>query len=509
MSARGPALKYQVQEQIYDGKSMLDEQNFYNQRQGKPSELTRKLTYILGDLTKQFPLTTMTTGAVGFSKNLKANQVELDDIQYTYPVMAADQKVSVICDNLYSAGNKPGIANSTFILAFEDNWIKRFYILQSENGIQAYVQEDPIRVGNKWHYTVVLAASTADDYCPLTELQAGVRWVDIFTAVPESQSRTTEHRMVTPGVFKNQMGIIRGGMSWAGNAANKMMNITIKGGNSDKETSVWMDLFMWQFEKEWMSQCEHQYWYSRYNRQANGQVNLKDVLTGKIIPLGSGLLEQITNKSTYSTLTYESLQNKIGDALFGQPDADNSTITLMTGKGGMRAIDTCLKQAGAKIAEGFGLMGGNIADKFVSGSGYELALGGFFNTFYHIDGYTIKVKHNPVFDHGKVALASPRHPVTGYPLESYRMVFIDDNDYDGQPNLRTVCQKGRSMIDGVVKGLAPMPKSLEIKGNYSSDLNSALLATSVDESSYTRLSTRGIQLLRANRCFDLQCVLGQ
>jgi len=40
-------------------------------------------------------------------------------------------------------------------------------------------------------------------------------------------------------------------------------------------------------------------------------------------------------------------------------------------------------------------------------------------------------------------------------------------------------------------------------------LNSALLATSVDESSYTRLSTRGIQLLRANRCFDLQCVLGQ
>jgi len=53
-----------------------------------------------------------------------------------------------------------------------------------------------------------------------------------------------------------------------------------------------------------------------------------------------------------------------------------------------------------------------------------------------------------------------------------------------------------------------MPKSLQIKGNFNSDLNSALLATDVDKSSYTRLSTRGIQLLRANKCFDLQCTAG-
>lgn len=506
---RGPSLKYQVQEQIYDAKSMLDEQNFYNQRQGKPSELTRKLTYILGDYTKQYPLATMTTGAVGYNKDLKSSQVELDDIQYTYPVMGADTKVSVVADSLYSGGDKPGIGNTEFIIPFDDNWIKRFYVIQSEHGVQAYVNQDPIKVGNKWHYTVVLASATADDYCPVTELVGGVRWTDLFTAVPESESRSTEHRMVTPGLYKNQMGIARAGMSWAGNSANKMMNITIKGGVSGKETNVWMDLFMWQFEKEWLSQCEHQYWYSRYNRLANGTINMKDVLTGKVVPLGSGLLEQITNKSTYSTLTYESLQNKIGDALFGQPDADNMTITLMTGRGGMRAIDYAMKQAGVKMASLNGLITGNIADQFVTGTGRDLMLGGFFTGFYHIDGYTIKVKHNPVFDHGKVAKASPRHPVTGLPLESYRMVFIDDNDYDGQPNLRTVCQTGRSMLDGVVKGLTPMPKSLEIKGNFSGDLNSALLATEVDKSSYTRLSTRGIQLLRANRCFDLQCVAGQ
>lgn len=502
---RGPALKYQVQEQIYDSKSMLDEQNFYNQRQGKPSELSRKLTYILGDYTKQYPLASMTSGSVGYNKDLKGTQQELDDIQYTYPVMGSDTKVSVVSNTFYQAGDKPGIGNGEFFIDFDDNWIKRFYIIQSEHGIQAWVQEDPIKQANGWRYKVTLSSAGPDEFCPLTELQAGTRWVDLFTAVPESESRSTESRMVAPGSYKNQMGIMRAGMSWAGNSANKMMNITVKAANG-KDTSVWMDLFMWQFEKEWLSQCEHQYWYSRYNRQANGVINLKDVLTGKVVPIGSGLLEQITNKSTYSTLTYQGLQNKIGDALFGQTDGDNMTITLMTGKGGMRAIDTAMKREGIKFLTTFG--GGNIADKFVTGSGNDLMLGGFFNGFYHIDGYTIKVKHNPLFDHGKVAKASPRHPETGLPLESYRMVFIDDNDYDGQANLRVVTQKGRTLLDGVVKGLTPMPKSLEIKGGGNSDLNSALLSTEVDKSSYTRLSVQGIQLLRANKCFDMQCVAG-
>jgi hypothetical protein len=502
---RGPALKYQVQEQLFDPKSMLDEQNFYSQKQGSPSELTRKLTYILGDYTKQFPLSSMTTGSVGYNSGLKGTQVELDDIQFTYPVMGSDTKVSVCSSSAYQSGDKPGVGNSEFKIRFADNWIKRFFVIQSEHGIQAFVNQDPTHIGGEWEYTVVLAAATADDYCPYTELAGGVRWIELFTAAPESESRSTESTMVSPGLYKNQMGIIRAGMSWAGNAAEKTMKLSVTGANG-KTSNVWMDLFMWQFEKAWLSQCEHQYWYSRYNRLSNGSIPLKDVLTGKVIPLGSGLLEQITNKSTYSTLTYQGLQNKIGDALFGQTDADNMTITLMTGKGGMRAIDTAMKAEGIKFLTSFG--GGDIADKFVTGTGRDLMLGGFFTGFYHIDGYTIKVKYNPLFDHGKVAKASPRHPETGYPLESYRMVFIDDNDYDGQPNLQVVCQKGRALMDGVVKGLTSMPRSLQIKGNFDSNLNSALLSTEVDKSSYTRLSTRGIQLLRANKCFDLQCVAG-
>lgn len=515
MSQPTPALKYRVTEAIFDGKSMLDETNFYHQRQGAPSELTRKLTYIMGDYTKNYPISLMTLGGIGYEGNaMQRAAVELDDPQFTYPVMGRMHKASIVSSNAYSAGDKPGIGNNQFKIRFQDNWIKRFFVIQSARGIQAYVHDDPKVVGTgEYEYTVSLNAALPTDFCPLTELDGGNAWIDITTAVAESESRTTESKMAMPGSFKNQMSFMRHGFSWAGNSANKVMKISVK---TDKgETDVWMDWAMWQYELEWLSICEHNYWYSRYNRNANGEVALKDMLTGKVIPTGSGILEQVQNKSTYSDLSYDYLVNQIGDALFGQSDTAGISITLHTGRGGMRAFDRAMKKSGAHvdiISHG----GGNVADKFITGTARNLAIGGFYDTMYHVDGYTIKVKHNPLFDMGKVALAQQAagyvHPETGWPLESYRMVFIDDNDYDGQPNIQHVAQKGRAFKHGVIAGLTDMPKSLQVMNgtfNLDNEARATLLATDVDKSAYTRFKSAGIQILRANRCFDFQCIAGQ
>lgn len=499
--------KYQVQETIFDPKSMLDEENFYNQRQGAPSELTRKLTYILGSYNNDYPLSMMTEGGVGFG--IGNTTVELDDVQFTYPVMGRDDKASVVSSSLYVTGDKPGIGNQPFYLFFPDNWIKRYYIIQSELGVQAYVAKDPDPVGDgTFKYTCYLDPAGPSDFCPVSQTQTGVRWIDLYTAVSESESRTTESKMVSPGLFKNQMGFMRAGMSWSGNSANKMMKINVM---TDKgETNVWMDFAMWQFEKRWLNECEHLYWYSKYNRQANGQIALKDLLSGKVIPRGSGVLEQIQNRSSYSdVLTYKAFTSKISDALFGQSDTNNMSITLHTGTGGMRTFHQMIMAQGATVLTSFGA--GNVADKFVTGTGYNLALGGYFSTLYHIDGYVIKVKKNPIFDRGRVAMASPLHPESGLPLESYRMVFLDDGDYDGQPNIQHVAQKGRSFLHGIIPGLTPLPRSLNIMGGFNiSNKDAAMaLATDKDESGYTRFKSAGIQILRANKCFDMICTAGQ
>jgi hypothetical protein len=501
------SLKYRVQEDIVDTKSLLDETNFYHQRQGSPSQLTRRLTYILGDYTKEYPISLQTEGGIGYDKGLSKTAVELDDVQFTYPVMGRFGKVAIVQGSPYTVGDQPGIGNTPFFVYFDDNWIKRFNIVQSQGGVQAYVLEDPepLAAGG-YKYTLQLDPADASDYCPLNQLDASIKWTDITVNVPESESRGTETNMIMPGMFKNQMGFLRLSMSWAGNAAQKVMKIDAVNPATGQTSQVWMDYFMWQFEKEWLSKKEHSYWYSRYNRLSNGTIPLKDLFTGKVIPRGSGLLEQIPNKSTFSDLTYSYISNKIGDALYNQPDAQGATITLHTGMGGMRDFDAAMKREGIKFLTDFT----GVADKFVTGTNRSLMLGGFFSGFYHIDGYIVKVKYNPIFDRGKVAQISPKHPVSGLPLESHRLVFVDDNDYDGQPNIQQVAQKGRSFLDGIQPGLTMAPRSVSILStNGGGQATGKILTTEQDKSAYHRFSSCGIQMLRANRCFDLQCVAGQ
>lgn len=505
--ARGNLVRMQVQQDIYDPKGLLDEQNWYHQRHGKPSELSMKLTYLLGDNTKRFPISMATYGNIIGKGGFKDKGVTktLDDIQYTYPVMSRSYKASVVADTVYSATDKPGIGNSVFEISFTDNWIKRHYIIESELNVQAYVTEDPIKKGDYWTYKCVLDPAAATDYCPVSQLTAGVKWAELNTANAESESRGTEFKRVAPGKYKNQMSIVRLSHAWAGNAPSKKMSITVE--TEKGSTDLWMDLEVWQFETAWLEELENSYWYSRYNRAANGTISLKDILTGKVIPRGSGLLEQIPNYSTYSRLTYNKLKKTVRDALFGQSDTGNMSITLHTGTGGCEEFDRVMKEQGAVVLGAFGA--GDVASKFISGTMYNLALGGYFDTMYHIDGYVIKVKKNPIFDNGRRAVKSPLHPESGLPLESYRMVFIDDADYDGEPNLQHVTQKDREFLHGMVGGLTNAPKSMSIAGGQNlSDANIKMISSDQDKSSYHRMAVCGIQMKRANKCFHLECIAG-
>lgn len=509
-SARLNKLKFQVQHDLFDGKELLDEQNFYHHRYGKPAELSQKLTWLLGDSSKSFPLAMSTMGDVvspnGFTKNSKVK--ELDDIQFTYPVMSRLNKAIIVASTNSTAN--VGLAGGQFTITFTDNWAKEHYMIESPKGVQAYVLKKPERstTGLGWDYTCVLNGVSDKAVVPLSELTAGAKWAEMNTFNAESESRGTSFKRVAPGKFKNQMSIVRLSHQWAGNAASKVMPIRIDAEGS-KPMELWMDFEHWQFERAWMEECEHMFWYSRYNRRANNSIQLKDILTGKVIPTGAGLLEQVNNYSTYTTLTYNYLQNVVANALFGQSDTDGMEITLFTGRGGMREFDAAMKSAGITdllISGG----GGNIADKFIQGQNYNLVSTGFFDSMYHIDGYYIKVKHNKIFDYGRRAIKSPLHPETGYPLESYRMVFVDNGTFDGEANLQIVGEKGRRFLHGVVPGMATMPRQYQIlqgAGNINSGQLS-LIASDVDKSSYHRLMVGQAHLRRGNTSLHLECISG-
>ena len=495
-------IKTQVLQQVYDPQGIIDETNFYKSNMGKPSQLSSKVTWLLGN--EMFPILYSTEGMIfDYSKGTekKGNVKELDDIQYEYPVITRTDKAAEIAVSSFTSTDRPGIGNSTFQIILTDNWIKRNYLIETPRRIQLMVQDDPTPVAQGYAYNVKIDPADATTFCPPSELVSGTLIVQLHTINPESYSRGTESTRVAPGKLKNQMTVLRKSHHWAGNASQMIMNATIS--IDGKEYTNWMDWDMWQFEYKWALEKENAIWYSRYNREVDSTIELKDIISGRVIPRGSGILEQIPNYYTYSKLTFKKLQQVIREALFGQGDMKGKTITLYTGTGGFQEFNNALKQGGyTEVVPAQTLLD----NKFVTGTGYDLTLSGYFNAFYHIDGYFIKVKKTDFFDKGTRAMNSPLHPETNLPLESYRMVFIDDNDYDGQPNLQYVTQKGRQMLHGVTVGLTNMPKSYEIIKSGSDNLMN--LSTDVDKSGYHRLSVCGVQIMRATGCIHLECTAG-
>ena len=215
---------------------------------------------------------------------------------------------------------------------------------------------------------------------------------------------------------------------------------------------------------------------------------------GKPIPIGSGLLEQIPNYDTYSVLTANKIKNVVGDVFYGATDSQKMNVVLFTGTGGMREFDEAMKaelDAKTYIRD--------IGGKFVTGSGREMALGGFFVTYHHVDGHSVTVRHVPLFDHGVRALKSPKHPKSGLPLESYRFVFVDMSMYEGIPNVLQVSQKGRQMVRAVVPGVAPLPMNFQGNGT-------PFVATDKDAVSVHFMTASGIMIRRATNCMNLECV---
>ena len=257
-------------------------------------------------------------------------------------------------------------------------------------------------------------------------------------------------------------------------------------------SNLWMDFEEWQYMLQWNMEKEMLYWYAEQNYNGSGITDLLDENNQPII-VGPGLLSQIPNKATYSTLTSNKLKSLVRDVFFGMTDAQDKVITLFTGTGGADEFDKAMKAELSSNA--FRQSDNNV---FATGSGRSMTSTGFFTTYEHVDGYTVRVVRVPIFDHSVVADVAPKHPVSGLPLESYRMVFVDQSTYSGKPNLMMVSRKGRETIRWGVAG-STIPR-----GFTGNDLR----ASDVDGASVHYLKTGHVCLRRFDTSIDLQCVAG-
>ena len=470
----------QVLKTYYNDQQMTDTNSLVNALMEKPEELSPIITHLAGREEKKFPLSFLTEGV--------GNTRSIDRFEYEYRVKTHEVNVRPV---VASVGT--GAGGSMFTVTFPDKWFIFPYTLVSQSGVLARIMEQPTPDGGGYKYTLKIVSPDVSSV-PSTDLAAGALWGMLYANVGIDFSRGNASNWTAPGLVRSKIGTVRKSYHFAGNAKDYVAQFTLpmKDGQT---TKLWMDYEEYRHMLKFKEECEMYYWYGQKTYDDKGTNQMLDE-NGQPVISGPGLFEQIINKDTYSTLTQKKIEDVIGDLFYGMTDATDKQVTLYTGIGGAREFDKALRNYYATGgAQGNSYLQTTEA-KFITGSGRNLGITGYFTSYDHIDGHRVNVVKVPLFDHGPVAQASAKHPESGLPLESYRMTFVDQSSYDGENNLQMINKKGREMLRWAVAG------SVVPKGFTETDTR----ASDIDGASVHMLKTAGILLRRFDTSLDLQCV---
>ena len=479
----------------YEDRGYSNEESIAYLQLQKPVEINAFLTYNYGMDDDRFPLSFMTEGQ-GTS-----GTVDIATVQWTWSTMGR-MKFTDFVTYFNTVNTKPGLGGAEFEVHFSTHWfIEQYGLIAPDGKTQVRVQKDLGESAYGYGYILKLTSPNPNAFVDPEMLAKGKYWSMSAPTVSESYSKGNRSNSMGPGKMTSQLEFQRYSKEIAGNLANVITEYEFKtnGGGTSK---LWINEEMRQFHLNMRVMNEERLWMAEYNRNANGEVLLKDRDNGKPIPHTSGMLE-ICRESNYDTygeyLTLNKIKRTVGDVLDRDTDTGTMNIVLMGGKGFLEDFDEAMKMDAKE--NGFLTP---LGDKEIQGMGDNLEYGAYFRKYKTVDGHTITAKHCSFFDKGTIAEAAKQngmiHPRSGLPITSHQAAFIDFSSYEGHRNVRMVRQKGQIYKAKVIEGMTDIPACWGLP-------NTNHAATEVDVARYEVKSSLGLQVDNSNKMFLLKCVL--
>lgn len=479
----------------FDDRGYSNEESIANLQLQKPVEINAFLTYNYGKDDDRFPLTFLTEGRGS------AGVVDVDTVQWTWKTMGRS-KFDDFVTYFNKANTKPGVGGSDFEVHFSTHWFIEQYTLTAPDGhTQVRIQRDLGESAHGYGYILRLMSPNPDAFVDPEMLAVGKYWSMGAPLVSESYSKGNRSNTMGPGQMTSQLEFHRYSKEIAGNLANVVTEYEFEGGDGGKN-KLWINEEMRQFNVTMRIANEERLWMAEYNRNANGEVSLKDMDNGKPIPTTAGMLE-ICRESNYDTygeyLTLNKIKRTVGDVLDRDTDDGTMNIVLMGGKGFIEDFDEAMRMDAKE--NGFVTP---LGDKMIDGSDAGLAYGKYFRRYKTVDEHTITVKHCSFFDKSTIAETAKKngmiHPRSGLPITSHQACFIDFSSYNGHQNVRKVRMKGQIYKAKVLKGLTDVPASWGVP-------ETNFISTEIDMSRFEVKDSLGLQVDTATKMFLLQCKL--
>jgi hypothetical protein len=423
--------------QLYKTKyfsDLVDENMLSNALLTEPHKVSTVLSYIFG----RYENSTVDFLTAGLGKTIVT-----ENRQYEWPVMIESDKAIVIKQakwqgSVVASTDTPGINGTPIQLYLGEKWFGPGAILElDDKDFQVRVMGVPYQDGNDWVYTVVIANGNAASYILPSLLTPGKQVSRGGSAYEEYSEEADIVNYQTPFKLRNHLTTMRLSYDITGSALSTVMVIAMRDPKTKKTSYLWSDYQEWIALRQWYNTIDRQLVYSKYNSNADGTTDLIGT-NGRPVYIGSGLLEQISpsNRQSYTTLTADLMEDFLFNLSYNILGTNERKFVALTGEMGMKEFDRVLK---AK-ASSYSL----IDTHFVTGSGQDLTLGGQFTTYKMLNGVELTLKHFPLYDN--IVYNRKLHPVSGKPLESYRMTFLDFGNRDGESNISKVVRKNREMV---------------------------------------------------------------
>lgn len=486
----------------YDSSMYNDENTLLNFNLINATQLNQSFTHLWGRDSDKFPLLTMTEGQMGKIVRRALNGA---DTQYKWKIMGRDKLTSQVKRLVTPAVNGlVGANGSSIVVEMYDNWFPHQYGALAPDGQSLiYIATEGQPTGrNTYTYTFVSQTGAG---IAASNFTAGKYWALQVPIIPASKSDGTRTNKSSFNEATNQYSFHRFSENIAGNIANKVLDIEFDVKTADgriEKFKQWIPYQMKVWEIKRKQLMEEDLWRSRYNRDSNGVITLKDRSNNEPIPRGAGVFEQLEaagNDFVYSNFTRSLLdmihdqvnQNRIGDSV--------GEKILYCGKGFAREFNKALDRD-AKFNNYFQALG----EKVISGKDGYLSYGAYFNQYKLQDGTIFTIQPVNMFTYGSLAELQTKNgdTIDGLPLDSYTAVCLDhssiaDDDLGDVRNVQIVYEQGREWQVGVYKGMAPLPKEWAVAaGNMISDTK--------DIASYEVITSQGINILNPTTSFVMR-----
>jgi hypothetical protein len=475
--------------QLYKSKyfsGLTDENMLSNALLTQPHQVSTVLSYIFGRYENN-TLDFLTTGM--------GKTITVENREYEWPVMIEHDKAITIKDakwkgSAISSTDTPGIGGTPIQIWVAEKWFGVGAIVAfDDRNFQARVMSEPYQDGTDFVYTLQVVGDTPGAFIDPSQLATGKQISREGSAYEEYSEEADIVNYQTPFKLRNQLTTMRLRYDITGDAYSSVMVIAMKDPKSGKTSYLWSDYQEWRAMRQWYDTIERFSIYSKYNSNSDGTVSLKGT-NGRPVYIGAGLLQQIApaNKKYYTELTADLLEDFLFDLSYNILGTNERKFVALTGEMGMKELDRVLREKASSYTL--------VDSVFVSGSGQNLTLGGQFTSYKMLNGIELTLKHFPIYDN--TTYSRKLHPVSGKPLESYRMTFIDYGSRDGEPNLMKVVRKDREMVMWHVAGsVAP--------GAGHAKAASTLRSNAKDGYTVNFLSEQGIMLKDPTSSGELIC----